>query len=82
MTETCENLKDERKALLSRIQELENNNKSNRSSIVDSEINILKSKLQAAESLCEELMDENEEIKRELKGMEEEIEEMQDNFRC
>lgn len=41
----------------------------------------LRSKLLAAETLCEELMDENEDMKRELRSMEEEIEEMQDNFR-
>lgn len=41
----------------------------------------LRSKLKDAEALCEELMDENEDMKRELRSMEEEIEEMQDNFR-
>jgi cell division septum initiation protein DivIVA len=35
----------------------------------------------AAETLCEELMDENEDMKKELRDLEEEIEEMQDNFR-
>lgn len=38
-------------------------------------------KLTAAETLCEELMDENEDMKKELRDLEEEIEEMQDNFR-
>lgn len=41
----------------------------------------LKNKLQAAEQLCEELMDENAEVKKELRSMEEEVDEMQDNFR-
>ncbi|XP_071538897.1 uncharacterized protein [Panulirus ornatus] len=41
----------------------------------------LRSKLQAAEQLCEELMDENEDYKKEIRALEEEIEEMQDNFR-
>lgn len=41
----------------------------------------LRSKLQAAEQLCEELMDENEDYKKEIRTLEEEIEEMQDNFR-
>lgn len=81
MTETCENLREEKKALLNRVQSLENNKKSNKSGASDSEAELLKSKLHAAESLCEELMDENEEMKRELKDMEDEIEEMQDNFR-
>lgn len=41
----------------------------------------LRSKLSAAENLCESLMDENEEMKREIRELEEEIYEMQDNFR-
>ena len=41
----------------------------------------LRSKLEAAEQLCEELMDENEDYKKEIRQMEDEIEEMQDNFR-
>lgn len=41
----------------------------------------LRAKLLAAETLCEELMDENEDMKKELRDLEEEIEEMQDNFR-
>lgn len=41
----------------------------------------LQEKLTAAESLCEDLMDENEEMKRELRSLEDEIEELQDNFR-
>ena len=41
----------------------------------------LRSKLKAAESLCENLMDENEDMKKEIRELEEEIYEMQDNFR-
>ena len=41
----------------------------------------LRSKLQAAEQLCEELMDETEDYKKEIRTLEDEIEEMQDNFR-
>jgi len=41
----------------------------------------LRSKLKAAESLCESLMDENEDMKREIRQLEEEIYELQDNFR-
>lgn len=41
----------------------------------------LRSKLLAAETLCEELMDENEDIKKELRDVEEQMDEMQDNFR-
>ena len=38
-------------------------------------------KLQAAETLCEDLLDENENYKKEIKTLEVEIEELQDNFR-
>lgn len=41
----------------------------------------LRSKLLAAETLCEELMDENEDMKKEMRDLEEEMEELQDNFR-
>ncbi|OXU26630.1 hypothetical protein TSAR_001664, partial [Trichomalopsis sarcophagae] len=41
----------------------------------------LRSKLKAAETLCESLMDENEDMKKEIRELEEEIYEMQDNFR-
>ncbi len=40
-----------------------------------------KDKLKAAEKLCGELMDANDELKREVKDMEHEIEELHDNFR-
>merc|ERR1711915_681166 len=48
---------------------------------VDKTLEDLRSKLQAAEQLCEEMMDENEDYKREIRMLEDEIEEMQDNFR-
>lgn len=38
-------------------------------------------KLRAAEQLCEELMDENTAMKKDLRNMEQEIDEMHDNFR-
>jgi uncharacterized protein YukE len=41
----------------------------------------LRTKLDQAERMCEALMDENEEMKRELKNMESEMDELQDNFR-
>ncbi|XP_029663562.1 COP1-interactive protein 1 isoform X1 [Formica exsecta] len=41
----------------------------------------LHSKLKAAENLCESLMDENEDMKKEIRQLEEEIYELQDNFR-
>ncbi|CAL4063312.1 unnamed protein product [Meganyctiphanes norvegica] len=48
---------------------------------VDKTLEDLRSKLTAAEQLCEEMMDENEDYKREIRMLEDEIEEMQDNFR-
>merc|ERR1711913_185807 len=48
---------------------------------VDKTLEDLRSKLLAAEQLCEEMMDENEDYKREIRMLEDEIEEMQDNFR-
>ncbi|EZA60068.1 hypothetical protein X777_13893 [Ooceraea biroi] len=41
----------------------------------------VRSKLKAAENLCESLMDENEDMKKEIRQLEEEIYELQDNFR-
>ncbi|KAL3289426.1 hypothetical protein HHI36_022851 [Cryptolaemus montrouzieri] len=48
---------------------------------VSSSVEELRSKLKAAETLCEELMDENESLKKDVRDMEEQIDEMQDNFR-
>ncbi|XP_055345690.1 uncharacterized protein LOC129593421 [Paramacrobiotus metropolitanus] len=38
-------------------------------------------KLQSAEMMCEDLMDDNEELKKELRSMEAEMDELHDNFR-
>lgn len=48
---------------------------------MEKEAESLRNKLHAAETLCEELMDENEDMKKELRGLEEEMDEMQDSFR-
>lgn len=68
--------------LLSKIRDLENEAryKLNRRD-TDKMGEDLKSKLKAAETLCESLMDENEDMKKEIRELEEEICEMQDNFR-
>lgn len=68
--------------LLARLKNLEKDTeskggKSEREKAVEE----LKSKLKAAETLCETLMDENEDMKKEIRELEEEIYEMQDNFR-
>ncbi|KAK7592726.1 hypothetical protein V9T40_007478 [Parthenolecanium corni] len=81
LTETCETLTNEKKGLVSRIRQLEVENKCGRSVTVENEIASLKTRLQAAESLCEELANENGKMKRELRDREDEIQEMRDNFR-
>lgn len=77
-----EDLKDDKKSLSLRVKETENELQS-RPSVqeVQKTMDELKSKLLAAETLCEELMDENEDMKKEMRELEEEMEEMQDNFR-
>lgn len=77
-----EDLQDEKKILALRVKELEEEI-SNRPAAGANQraVDELRSKLLAAETLCEELMDENEDMKRELRDMEEEMEEMQDSFR-
>ncbi|XP_045447825.1 myosin-3 [Melitaea cinxia] len=82
LTSQNEDLKDEKKHLSLRIKEMEVDIESRPSIEAQTrQIEQLRSKLLAAETLCEELMDENEDMKKELRDLEEEIEEMQDNFR-
>lgn len=75
-------LTEEKAILLAKIRDLENEAryKLNRRD-TDRTNEDLKSKLKAAETLCESLMDENEDMKKEIRELEEEICEMQDNFR-
>lgn len=78
LSRQLEDLKYEKLHLTTKIQDLEKSLSIKASKTDEDE---LRKKLQAAEQLCEELMDENNEVKKELRGMEEEIDEMQDNFR-
>ncbi|XP_039280086.1 myosin-2 heavy chain [Nilaparvata lugens] len=79
---TLEDLKDDKRSLSLRVKELEADlEKSKSSADLEKEAETLRAKLQAAETLCEELMDENEDMKKELRDLEEEMDEMQDNFR-
>lgn len=73
LNQQLEDLKDEKKTLTVKVKTLEGGPKGR-----DDDLG---KKLKAAEQLCEELMDENEEMKKELRNMEQEIDEMQDNFR-
>lgn len=78
LSRQMEDLKYEKLHLTTKIKELEKSLTIKASKTDEDE---LRKKLQAAEQLCEELMDENNGMKKELRGMEEEIDEMQDNFR-
>ncbi|XP_070151041.1 uncharacterized protein [Polyergus mexicanus] len=77
-----EALVQEKNALLTKIKNLEKETisrpyRGERDKMHDE----LRSKLKAAENLCENLMDENEDMKKEIRQLEEEIYELQDNFR-
>lgn len=79
---TVEDLRDDKKSLSFKIKELEVDLEKTKSvAEVEKEAESLRNKLHAAETLCEELMDENEDMKKELRGLEEEMDEMQDSFR-
>lgn len=77
-----EDYKDEKKTLDLRVKELEEDLEDRPTAQAAQKVaDELRSKLLAAETLCEELMDENEDMKKELRDLEDEMEEMQDNFR-
>lgn len=77
-----EDYKDEKKSLTLRVKELEEDLEQRPTAQQAQKVaDELRSKLLAAETLCEELMDENEDIKKELRDMEEQMDELQDNFR-
>lgn len=78
LNQQLEDLKDDKKYLSVKVKELEQDLNVRPTKVIEDE---LRKKLQAAEQLCEELMDENEDMKKELRNMENEIDEMQDNFR-
>ncbi|KAF2885000.1 hypothetical protein ILUMI_21174 [Ignelater luminosus] len=77
-----EDVKDDKKSLALKVKELEDELESRPTAQSAQKVaDELRSKLLAAETLCEELMDENEDMKKELRDLEEEMEELQDNFR-
>lgn len=78
LKQQVEDLSDDKKSLSFKVRELEHDLQSRPEKKLEEE---LRGKLQAAETLCEELMDENEDMKRELRNVEQEMDEMQDNFR-
>lgn len=82
LTQQMEDIRDEKRSLTLKVKELEAE-LDLRPTIQEAQktADELRSKLLAAETVCEELMDENEDMKKEIREMEEQIEEMQDNFR-
>ncbi|XP_060537049.1 uncharacterized protein LOC132708624 isoform X2 [Cylas formicarius] len=82
LQQQLEDYRDEKRSLTLRVKELEVDlDLRPTAQEAQKTVDELRSKLLAAETLCEELMDENEDIKKELRDMEEQIDEMQDNFR-
>lgn len=75
LSQHLEDVTSQKKCLVMRVKDLEHTH-SNR--IKDNE---LSKKLKAAEQLCEDLMDENKDVKKELQNLEAEMDEMHDNFR-
>ncbi|KAM7351099.1 uncharacterized protein ACRADG_004081 isoform 4-T6 [Cochliomyia hominivorax] len=73
LKEQLEKVTEEKRKLNTRMKELENNPKS-----VEHE---LRRKLQAAEQICEELMEENQDAKKEIMNLQAEMDELQDTFR-
>ncbi|XP_057661473.1 early endosome antigen 1 isoform X2 [Diorhabda carinulata] len=82
LQQQLEDYRDEKRSLSLKVKELESDLE-NRPTVQEAQriADDLRSKLLAAETLCEELMDENEDIKKELRDMEEQMDELQDNFR-
>lgn len=79
MKSTCENLSDEKKVLTQRVRELEAElNKNKNSKVKSDDFQLIHSKLIAAETKIEELTEENNDLNKEIRNMEQE---MRDNFR-
>lgn len=82
LQQQLEDYRDDKKSLSLKVKELEED-LMNRPTPQQAQkmADELRSKLLAAETLCEELMDENEDIKKDLRDMEIQMDELQDNFR-
>lgn len=76
---TCESLSDEKRMLTHRVQELEAQlDKNKNSKIKLDDIQLVRSKLLAAETKVEELTEENNDLNKEIRNIEQET---RDNFR-
>lgn len=78
LKQEVEELRDDKKVMKQKVKELQDDLGARPNKSMEEQLRV---KLEQAETLCEELMDENEDIKRELRNMETEIDEMHDNFR-
>jgi cell division protein FtsB len=76
---TCESLSDEKRILTQRVHELEIElNKNKNSKVKSDDVQLVRSKLIAAETKIEDLTEENNDLNKEIHNMEQE---MRDNFR-
>uniref|UniRef100_A0A1A9UYN8 Uncharacterized protein n=1 Tax=Glossina austeni TaxID=7395 RepID=A0A1A9UYN8_GLOAU len=73
LKDQLDKISEEKRKLNTRMKDLETNPKSTEHE--------LRRKLQAAEQICEELMEENQEAKTEIVNLQAEMEELQDTFR-
>ncbi|KAL9930057.1 uncharacterized protein ACN427_014690 isoform 3-T8 [Glossina fuscipes fuscipes] len=73
LKDQLDKISEEKRKLNTRMKDLENNPKSTEHE--------LRRKLQAAEQICEELMEENQEAKTEIVNLQAEMDELQDTFR-
>lgn len=78
LNQQVEDLRDEKKALHNKVLDLTSAGKKKPSALEDKDLRV---KLEQAQRLVEQLREENEEAKREMKNMEQEMDEIQDNFR-
>ncbi|XP_029342174.1 golgin subfamily A member 6-like protein 22 [Acyrthosiphon pisum] len=76
---TCESLGDEKRLLTQRVHELEAElNKNKNTKVKSDDVQLIRSKLIAAETKIEDLTEENNDLNKEIHNMEQE---MRDNFR-
>lgn len=76
---TCESLSDEKRILTQRVHELEIElNKNKNTKVKSDDVQLIRSKLIAAETKIEDLTEENNDLNKEIHNMEQE---MRDNFR-
>lgn len=76
---TCESLNDEKRLLTQRVHELEVElNKNKNTKVKSDDVQLIRSKLIAAETKIEGLTEENNDLNKEIHNMEQE---MRDNFR-